>query len=136
MQIKQTEKMGFGGLMVYTDAYALNESEIMFLSIFGNKTAVRGIWASLMAGKWIDHAGKGRLHVRQDNKWRVHAKVLPSKIAHAILVPQQLHLKQINDDFLFINQEGDMARFFLYLNRASKTSILDISNLSAAISLN
>ena len=43
MQIKQTERIGFGGLIVYTDAYALNESEIMFLSIFGNKTAVRGI---------------------------------------------------------------------------------------------
>jgi len=123
MQIKQTERIGFGGLIVYTDAYALNESEIMFLSIFGNKTAVRGIWSSLMAGKWIEHAGKGNLHVRQENKWRVHAKVLPSKIAQAILIPQQLHLKQINGDFLFISQEGDRDRFFLYLNRASKVPL-------------
>lgn len=123
MPVKQTEKMGFGGLMVYSDAYALKESEIMFLSIFGNKTAVRGIWSALMAGKWIEHAGKGSLHVRQENKWRVHAKILPSKLAQAILIPQQLHLKHINGDFLFIRKEGDTERFFLYLNRASKVPL-------------
>jgi hypothetical protein len=120
---KQPQEMSFGGLTVFADAYVLNGSELMFLSIFGNKTSVRGIWSSLMAGKWIEHAHTGAVHVNPDHKWRVHAKVLPSKIAHAILIPQQLNLKQINNEFLFIAGEGGMDRFFLYLNRASKVPL-------------
>lgn len=120
MKKRQVEKISYDGLVVFTDGYAINDNEIMFLSIFGNKTAVRGLWSALMAGHWVQHARKGAMHANQANKWRVHTKILPSKIAQAILIPQQLQLIHGESDFLFISQDNDEEQFFLYLDKKSK----------------
>ncbi|MCK5612329.1 hypothetical protein KAR91_61220 [Candidatus Pacearchaeota archaeon] len=119
---KKVEKISYSGLEVYTDAYALKDCDIMFLSIFGNKTAVKGIWSALLIGRWIDLFTdyEREIHVNQDNKWRIYTKVLPSKIAQAILIPKQLCIKRMQEDFAFIAKENPEESFFLFLNKASK----------------
>jgi len=121
---KKVEKVAYGGLEAYTDAYALYESEIMFLSLFGNKTAVRGIWSSLVSGRWIDllrETGE-QIFAQGDNQWRICFKNLPSGIAQAMLIPQQLNLKRVKDEFVVIGHSEERLKesFFLYLNKVSK----------------
>ena len=120
----KVEKIAYGGLEAYTDAYALYENEVMFMSMFGNKTAVKGLWASLMSGKWIELFTKieRQIFAREENKWRIYAKSLTSGIAHAILIPQQVHLKRVKDEFVVIgfSEEKIMESFYLYLNKVSK----------------
>lgn len=124
VEIKKTEKIAYGGLEAYTDAYALYENEIMFMSMFGNKTTVKGLWASLMSGKWIDLFTKieRTIFAKEENKWRVYMKSLASGIAHAILIPQQVHLKRVKEEFVIIGFTEERIResFFLYLNKVSK----------------
>ena len=121
---KKIEKVAYGGLEAYTDAYALYESEIMFLSLFGNKTAVRGIWSSLVSGRWIDllRESGDQIFARGDNQWRICFKNLPSGIAQAMLIPRQLNLKRVKDEFVVIGHSGKRLResFFLYLNKVSR----------------
>ncbi|MEK6921892.1 MAG: hypothetical protein AABX82_08435 [Nanoarchaeota archaeon] len=120
----RVEKIAYGGLEVYTDAYALYENEVMFMSMFGNKTAVKGLWSSLMLGKWIDLFTKVERNIfaKEENKWRIYMKSLASGIAHAILIPQQIHLKRVKDEFVIIGFSEEKIResFFLYLNKVSK----------------
>ena len=122
--VRKIEKIAYFGLEAYTDAYALYENEIMFMSMFGNKTAVRGLWASVVSGKWIDLSSKieCQIYARGENKWRVHVKNLASGIAQAMLIPQQLRLKHVKDDFVVIGNTEERIRksFFLYLNKVSK----------------
>jgi len=124
---KKVEKIAYGGLEAYTDAYALLDNRIMFMSMFGNKTAVKGVWSSLIAGKLIDlftERERG-ICVEVRNKWRIYSKSLPSGIAQAILIPQQIHLKRVEDDFVIIGTSKQRVKesYFLYLNKASKTPL-------------
>ena len=123
----KVEKIAYGGLEAYTDAYALYENEVMFMSMFGNKTAVKGLWASLMSGKWIELFTKieRQIFAREENKWRIYMKNLASGITHAILIPQQAHLKRVKDEFVVIgfSEEKIRENFYLYLNKVSKTPL-------------
>ena len=120
----KVHKISYGGLEVFADAYALDGDQVMFMSMFGNKTAVKGVWSSFLSNRWVDlFADVERVvSLDRDNKWRVYAKVLPSGIAHAMLIPQQLCFKRLRQDFLMIgySEQDIRQRFFLYLNKASK----------------
>lgn len=115
---------GFGAAV---DAYALDSSELWFLSMLGNQQSVRAIWARLVKGEVAyladDQFAGGRpcwLAREARREWRLRTARLPGTGAyHGVLVPDAALYAGERQDFLLLARTEEEAPLLHYrfLNR-------------------
>jgi len=115
---------GFGAAV---DAYALDASELWFLSMLGNQQSVRAVWARLVKGEGAyladDQFSGGRaswLAREARREWRLHTARLPGTGAYqGMLVPDAALYATERREFLLLARSEEEAPLlhFRFLNR-------------------
>ncbi len=122
--------VSFGGLRVYCVGYAIDadaDDHVIYLSLVGYRTAVRGVWAALLEHHALEIAGQ--LFRRAEGAYLHRAVQLPeTNLDHLVLLHHQGALSQLepNQAFYLLNEsdEPPYARFFAMLNRVVAAPML------------
>ncbi len=122
--------VSFGGLRAYCFGYAIDtdaDDHVIYLSLVGYRTAVRGVWAALLEHHALEIAGQ--LFRRAEGAYLHKSVLLPeSNLEHMLLLHHQAAVAQVepNQPFYLLNDTAGApyARFFAMLNRAVAAPML------------
>ncbi len=122
--------ISFGGLRAYCVGYAIDadmDDHIIYLSLVGYRTAVRGVWAALLEHHALEIAGQ--LFRRAEGAYLHRSVLLPeTNLEHMLLLHHQAAVAQLepNQAFYLLSHstEPPYARFFAMLNRAVAAPML------------
>ncbi len=122
--------VSFGGLRAYCLGYAIDtdsDNHVIYLSLVGYRTAVRGVWAALLENHAIEIAGQ--LFRRAEGGYLHKSIQLPeSNLEHMLLLHHQAAVSQVepNQAFYLLSDSAEppYARFFAMLNRAVAAPML------------
>ncbi len=120
----------FGGLRAYCVGYVIDadtDDHIIYLSLVGYRTAVRGVWAALLEHHALEIAGQ--LFRRAEGAYLHRSVLLPeTNLEHMLLLHHQAAVAQLepNQALYLLNdsREPPYARFFAMLNRAVAAPML------------
>ena len=122
--------ISFGGLRAYCVGYAIDtdaDDHVIYLSMVGYRTAVRGVWAALLENHALEIAGQ--LFRRAEGAYLHRSVQLPeTNLEHMTLLHHQAAVAQVepNQPCYLLNEsdEPPYARFFAMLNRAVAAPML------------
>jgi hypothetical protein len=122
--------VSFGGLRAYCLGYAIDtdsDDHVIYLSLVGYRTAVRGVWAALLENHALEIAGQ--LFRRAEGTYLHKSVQLPEwNLEHMLLLHHQAAVSQVepNQAFYLLNDSAEppYARFFATLNRAVAAPML------------
>jgi hypothetical protein len=122
--------VSFGGLRAYCLGYAIDtdaDDHIIYLSLVGYRTAVRGVWAALLENHALEIGGQ--LFRRAEGAYLHRAVLLPeTNLEHMVLLHHQAAVSQLepNQPCYLLNEsdEPHHARFFAMLNLAVAAPML------------
>jgi hypothetical protein len=122
--------VSFGGLRAYCLGYAIDaeaDDHLIYLSLVGYRTAVRGVWAALLEHHALEIAGQ--LFRRAEGAYLHRSVLLPeTNLDHMVLLHHQAAVTQVepNQAFYLLNASNEpaYARFFAMLNRAVAAPML------------
>jgi hypothetical protein len=122
--------VSFGGLRAYCVGYAIDtdaDDHVIYLSMVGYRTAVRGVWAALLENHALEIAGQ--LFRRAEGTYLHRSVPLPeTNLEHMVLLHHQAAVSQVEPNQLcyLLNESGEppYARFFAMLNRAVAAPML------------
>jgi hypothetical protein len=122
--------VSFGGLRAYCVGYAIDtdaDDHLIYLSLVGYRTAVRGVWAALLEHHALEIAGQ--LFRRAEGAYLHRSVLLPeTNLEHMVLLHHQAAVSQLepNQPCYLLNDsdEPPYARFFALLNHAVAAPML------------
>ncbi len=122
--------VSFGGLRAYCVGYAVDtdaDDHLIYLSLVGYRTAVRGVWAALLEHHALEIAGQ--LFRRAEGTYLQRTVQLPeTNLDHLVLLHHQGALAQLepNQAFYLLNESDHppYARFFAMLNHVVAAPML------------
>ncbi len=125
-----TGSVSFGGLRAYCVGYAIDadtDDHVIYLSLVGYRTAVRGVWAALLERHALEIGGQ--LFRRAEGAYLHRAVLLPeTNLEHMVLLHHQAVVSQLepNQVFYLLNatKEPPFGRFLAMLNRAVAAPML------------
>ncbi len=121
--------VSFGGLRAYGLGYAVdaNADALIYLSLVGYRTAVRGVWAALMDHRAIEMANQVLRRAEGAYLSRT-VQLLESGLDHMVLLHHQGALPQLEpgQPFYVLNgtHEAPIERFMALLDRATAVPLL------------
>jgi len=122
--------LSWEGLEAHCLGYVLdNESygQLIYLSLVGFRTAVRGIWAALMGNRWLQVDGRSinRAPVKYQ---RITTRLPKQGLDHLVLIHPQATLKfmEPGEPFYLLSEtdQPPLVRFLAMLDRATRTPVL------------
>ncbi len=118
------------GLEAHCLGYVLDNrsyGQLVYLSLVGFRTAVRGIWAALMSNRWLEVDGRS-IHRGPVKYQRITIRLPEQGLDHLVLIHPQATLKFMEPGKPFYvfseTEEPALARFLAMLDKATRTPLL------------
>jgi len=118
------------GLEAHCLGYVLDNrsyGQLVYLSLVGFRTAVRGIWAALMGNRWLEVDGRS-IHRAPVKYQRITTRLPEQGLDHLVLIHPQATLKFMEPAKAFYilskTEESALARFVAMLDKATRVPLL------------
>jgi hypothetical protein len=118
------------GLQAHCLGYVLDNrsyGQLIYLSLVGFRTAVRGIWAALMGNRWLEVDGRS-IHRAPVKYQRITTRLPEQGLDHLVLIHPQATLKFIEPGKPFYvlceAEEPPLARFLAMLDKTTRVPLL------------
>ena len=122
--------LSWEGLEAHCLGYVLDNrsyGQLIYLSLVGFRTAVRGVWAALMSNRWLQVDGRS-IHRAAVKYQRITTRLPEQGLDHLVLIHPQATLKfmEPGKPFYVLSQakEPPLARFLAMLDKATRTPLL------------
>ncbi|HAL61322.1 MAG TPA: hypothetical protein DCP08_02820 [Chloroflexi bacterium] len=122
--------LSWEGLEAHCLGYVLDNrsyGQLIYLSLVGFRTAVRGIWAALMGNRWLEVDGRS-IHRAAVKYQRITTRLPEQGLDHLVLIHPQATLKFIEPGKPFYvlsdTQEPPLARFLAMLDKTTRVPLL------------
>ena len=122
--------LSWEGLEAHCLGYVLDNrsyGELVYLSLVGFRTAVRGIWAALMGNRWLEVDGRS-IHRAPVKYQRITTRLPEQGLDHLVLIHPQATLKFIESGVPFYvlskGEEPPLPRFIAMLDRTTRVPVL------------
>ncbi len=124
--------LSWEGLEAHCLGYVLDNrsyGQLIYLSLVGFRTAVRGVWAALMGNRWLQVDGRS-IHRAQARYQRITTRLPEQGLDHLVLIHPQATLKfmELGKPFYLLSgtEEPTLARFVAMLDKATRTPLLPV----------
>lgn len=123
-------RVSWEGLQAHCLGYVLDNhsyGQLIYLSLVGFRTAVRGIWAALMSNRWLQVDGRS-IHRAPLKYQRITTRLPEQGLDHLVLIHPQAALKfmEPGEPFYLLSEadEPPLARFLAMLDKATRAPLL------------